>query len=97
MNTFLIIGSIIFVIGSILDASYSKGLKERNFLYRDKHGFFSLTRYGLISAGALAGVWLFALFMGDKATWITSGLAAAGAGVFRLVIGLRTKGKLATR
>lgn len=97
MIVFMAISSVIFTAGSIVDASYSKGLKERSFLYRDKHGFFSLTRYGLISAGALAGVWLFALFMGDKATWITSGLAAAGAGIFRLVIGLRTKGKLATR
>jgi uncharacterized membrane protein len=97
MAILLIIGSIIFVTGSILDAGFSRGLKEKNALYKDSRGYFSFKKYVLWSVGALAGVWIFAAVVDQGATWITSAIAAGASGVYRLYVALSTKKKLAER
>lgn len=86
-----IIGSVLFTVGSILDASYSTGLKERNPLFKGKGGYFSATRYWLISAGGGAMCWILTLLYPHWSMYVATGGVLGYLGGLRLYVGLRTR------
>lgn len=86
-----LIATVIFIVGSVLDAKYSSGQKEKNKLFQNSKGYFSATKYWLISGGGGAMCWTLSLLYPHWSMFVATAGVLGYLGVYRLSVALRTK------